>query len=116
MVGAAATDISIHGGFYFLLCWLLIFFKKGSGGHNLSSLAITTLGNIYFIPCQLDRVVAILGKPFYGSNLTTAHRRYGQGAGTYCLFIHMHRTGTTLGDATGIFGAYQTEMIPQYPH
>jgi hypothetical protein len=49
-VGTAAAKITGHGGINVFVCWVFIFPKQYSRGHDLARLTIATLRDIQFHP------------------------------------------------------------------
>jgi hypothetical protein len=78
--------------------------------------AVAALWHLPGNPCLLDGVQAVRpGKTLYGCNHAagnSAHRCY---AGTYGITVHMHRTGTALGNAAAKFGAGETKVFANDP-
>jgi hypothetical protein len=67
-VGAASANVAVHGCFNLRIRrgWILV--QESCCGHDLTCLAIPTLGHIVFNPGLLHWMVSIFGQPFDGSN------------------------------------------------
>jgi hypothetical protein len=90
-------------------------FQQRNCRHHLSALAITTLGNVHFIPGLLHGVIAVFAQPFNGSDLVGAHSGDRIGAGADSMVIHQHSAGAALGNTATKLGAYQVQFIAQNP-
>ena len=115
LIGAAAADIAGQGGVDIGIRGLRVFPEERRGRHELSRHTIAALGNIQGNPGLLDRMAGIRGEAFDGDDFFAGgvgHRRH---TGAHGLPVEMNGTGAALGDAAAVFGAGESERIPQNP-
>jgi len=65
VVGTAATDIG-HGFVDVGIGWFANLNQQGCSRHDLTTLAIATLGDCFVNPCLLQWMEAVFGEVFYG--------------------------------------------------
>ena len=115
MVGAAAAEVTIHGGFNFLQGGVWIFFEEGRGRHDLTGLAISALRNVHFIPSQLQWVISIFGESFDGGDFGRADGRDGHEARADGGAIEVDCASAALADAATEFCSNELQVVAQEP-
>lgn len=115
-VSPATANIAAHKGLNFLVRRVRIGFEQGSGGHDLSRLAVAALRHIYFEPCFLDGVISIFGQPFDSRDRRFfADGRYGRGTRPSRHTVQMHGASPAHRHATAVFGADHLQVVAQNP-
>ena len=102
-VGAAAADVSGHGRVDVLIAGIGVTVQQSGRRHDLTGLAVAALGNIFFLPGRLNRMVTGCRNPFNGGNRLTDRARYWEGARPDGRSVQMDGAGTTLTDSTTVF-------------
>lgn len=112
----AATKVAGHGIVDIFIAGIGFVVQQRNGGHNLSALAITALGNLFVNPGLLNRVqFSILSDSLDGGNLFANGSRDGGAAGSDGRSIEVNGAGAALGDAAAEFGSIQSEVIADNP-
>ena len=115
LVTAAAADVARHGFAYLIGCGFWIFREECGGLHNLASLAIAALWDIYLAPGLLNRVITRGMKAFDCGYLSVDHAGNGGDAGAYGLLIDNNGACATKSLAAAIFRARQSDLITEDP-
>lgn len=114
-VGTAAANVTVHSRIDVGIAWIGVAVQQGGSAHDLSGLTVTALRYIVFQPGFLNGMITIFRKTFNGSDRLFADGGYRQLAGAHGRSVQMYGTGSALGDAATVFGAYEIEVIPQNP-
>ena len=114
-VRAATTEITQHRLINLRICRRGILFQECSRRHDLSGLAIATLGNVMVAPRLLQRVLVSRIESLDRRNRSVPDRGNGRLAGTDGDAVQMNGTRATKTQAASIFGADKIEGIAQGP-
>src|SRR5262245_3599818 len=115
-IGAAATDVPRHGAIDVRVGWLRLGGKQRARRHDLTRLAIATLGHVQRKPGGLHSLARRRGADsFNGGDPPLCRRRDRQDAGPRRLSVDVDRARATKGGATAELGAGHAEHIPEYP-
>jgi hypothetical protein len=115
-VSAATADISHLLG-DIGITWIGYLFQQVNGSHDLSALAVATLGHVFLDPRLLDWMQFSVreSQAFDSRNLFAGHRRHLGGAGSPGTAIYMNGTGAATANAAAKFCALQHEVIAKNP-
>jgi len=92
-IGAAAAEVTSHGGIDLGVRRIRRLSQKRSGAHHLARLAVTALGHIDFIPRLLDGGGTLRVEPLDGGDRPSAESGYRELAGTHGFAIQMNGAG-----------------------
>src|SRR5262245_17867071 len=115
-IRAAATDVPRHGAIDVRVGRLRLGGKQRARRHDLTRLAIATLGHVQRKPGGLHSLARRRGAdPFNGGDPPPCRRRDRQDAGPRRLSVDVDRARATKGGATAELGAGHSQHIPEYP-
>lgn len=115
-IGAAATNISGHGGINVRIVGGRRRSEERRRRHDLSGLAVAALNDFEIEPGLLHLGAGWRGADaFDGGDRSPAHRADRQQAGAHRLAIHMHGTRTAERDAAAEFRAGQSDRVAKNP-
>jgi hypothetical protein len=114
-VGAAATNVAVHGRVYILIRRRGNFRKKRGSRHHLPGLAIAALWYVQVGPSELDRMQTVERQAFDRGDVRIVGSGDWRLAGAHCATPKMHGTRAALADAAPIFGAAQIEDVAENP-
>src|SRR5437879_8615086 len=89
--------------------------QKCSYGHDLPGLAVAALGNAFFDPRALYRMVVVRGEAFDGDHLRAIESTDRHRTGPHGGAVNMHRASAALRDTATEFCARQTDNVAQHP-
>ena len=92
-----------------------VLMKQGGGGHDLSSLAVTTLGYVVLDPNLLKWVTAVFGEALNSGDALLADLRNWELTALLFSAIYQDRACSACADAAAIFRSRQFELIAQNP-
>ena len=116
VVSAATANVAGHGSVDIGVGGIRISRQQGRGGHDLTGLAVTTLGYVQFHPSFLHGgQFTVFRQPFNRGDVFTGYSGNWRGAGTDRRAVKVDRASTTLGDATTVLGADQANRVSEYP-
>jgi hypothetical protein len=114
-IGTASADITLHSCVDVGIGRMRIGFKQCHGRHDLTTLAVPTLGYLFGNPRFLHWMRIIDGNSFNRYDRLPVYGRHRKGTGSDGSFVEMHRAGTTLGNPTAVFCSGQSNDIPDNP-
>src|ERR1700722_8688765 len=115
-IGAAAADVSGHGGVDFTVCGIRGLGKQRRRRHDLPRLAVAALDDIHVEPSFLDLLAGgSRADPLDGGNRLVADGTHREDARTDRLSVQVDGAGTALSDAAAELSAHQPDHVPKDP-
>lgn len=115
-VSTTAADIARHGAVDVGVTGFLVGFEQGGSAHDLTALAVTTLGHVMLDPGGLHGFAdLVLTYGFDGGDFLANSGRDGRHARAYGLAVQMDGAGTAQSRTAAKLGAGQAQRIAQGP-
>src|SRR5437764_14443464 len=115
LVGSAAAQVAIHRLGNLLIAWMGRLRQQRCCRHDLSSLAIATLRNLFGNPGLLQDMQAVGSQSFNGGNAFPSDLRDRSGARPYGRALHVYRARSAKAGTTAEFRSCEFQCVAQHP-
>ena len=112
-IGAAAADVSAHGGVDQLVVRIRVRFEERRGGHDLAGLAETALRHAELDPGLLAGVIP--AETLDGCDLGEVGHTDVDRAGAHGPAVEVDGAGAALRDAASELGSLQPQLVAEEP-
>jgi hypothetical protein len=114
-VSTATANIASHSGVNVFVAGVFVFAEQCSSAHELTRLAIATLGNLVFDPSFLQRVGTSSAQAFDGADFLASSSADLGLARTDSFAVDMHGTCAAQASTATKFGSGHAEFIAENP-